>query len=114
MQKSDAFPPLTRHARRRMQMRAMSEEALALTLQFGRIVWTRGAQVFAIGYREVQRFLKEGIDLRPYEGVQVVCSPEGTILTVYRNRDFRRLRPAAGRGRHRPHHLRSHRCRHLE
>ncbi|WP_375768962.1 hypothetical protein NR798_46035 [Archangium gephyra] len=39
-----------------MRLRGLSEEALELTLAFGRIVWTRGAQIFAIGHRKVRRF----------------------------------------------------------
>lgn len=31
---------------------------------------------------------------RPYAGLQVVCSPEGDVLTVYWNHDFRSLRRA--------------------
>lgn len=69
--------PLTRHARERMYMRGLSEEALELTLAFGRIVWTRGVQVFAIGRREARRFSQEGVELSRYEGVQVVCTPAG-------------------------------------
>ncbi|HZH14080.1 MAG TPA: DUF4258 domain-containing protein [Archangium sp.] len=100
--KSSAPAALTRHAREQMRLRGLSEEALELTLAFGRIVWTRGAQIFAIGRREVRRFAQEGVDLSRYEGVQVVCTSAGTILTAYRNRDFRGLRPALGRGRARP------------
>jgi hypothetical protein len=97
--KREALHHLSAHARRRMRERGVSEEALALALLFGRIVWTRGAQVFAIGRREVRYFLKQGVDLTLHEGVQVVCAPDGSILTVYRNRDFRGLRPALGRKR---------------
>jgi hypothetical protein len=97
--KHDALWGLTDHARRRMRKRGLSEEALVLTLLFGRSVWTRGAQIFAIGHQEVRHFAKQGLDLSAHEGVQVVCAPNGAILTVYRNRDFRGLRPALGRKR---------------
>jgi hypothetical protein len=97
-QKLDASFHLTEHARGRIRKRGLSEEAVALTIQFGRLVFARGAQIFAIGRREVRRVLEEqGVDLSWYEGVQVVCSLEGSILTTYRNRDFRSLRPLYGR-----------------
>ena len=76
-----------------MTGRRLSSEAVQTVLMFGRVAYVRGAAVYAIGRKEVERFSKQGIDLGPYESIQVVCTPEGTILTVYRNRDFRGLRP---------------------
>ena len=47
-----------------------------------------------IAPQEVFRYRHHGVDLQEYEGVQVVCRPgSGFILTAYRNRDFRGLRP---------------------
>ena len=66
-----------------------------MVLQFGRLVWARGAQIHALGRKEVQQASHWGLDLRPYAGLQVVCAPSGDILTVYRNHDFKRLRRAA-------------------
>lgn len=86
---------LTRHARARMMARRLSAAAIDAALQFGRAVYVRGARVHAIGRKEVNRYLRAGIDLSPYEGIQVVCTPGGIILTAYRNRDFRGLRRAA-------------------
>lgn len=37
---------------------------------------------------------EQGADLRELEGMHVVCSPEGVILTVYRNHDLRGLKPS--------------------
>ena len=73
--------------------RRLSRAGVQAAIEYGRVAFVRGAAVYAIGRREVVRFLKQGIDLSCYEGIQVVCSPDGTILTVYRNRDFRGLRP---------------------
>jgi hypothetical protein len=69
--------------------------AVEAALRFGRVAHVRGGQIHAIGRKEVARYRQAGIDLTRYEGVQVVCAPDGAILTVYRNRDFRRLRPRA-------------------
>jgi hypothetical protein len=88
---------LTKHACDRMSRRGLSEAAVAAAIAYGRIVHIRGAAIHAIGRKEVEWFEPDGIDL--YEGVQVVCSPEGAVLTVYRNRDFRGLRPRHGRRR---------------
>jgi len=51
-----------------------------------------------IGRNEVERLIRQGIDLRDYEGVHVVRSADGDIITVYRNRDLRGLRPRRRRG----------------
>jgi hypothetical protein len=68
--------------------------AIEAALEYGRVVYVRGAEIHVIGRKEVFRYRRHGIDLREYEGVHVVCRPgSGLILTAYRNRDFRGLRP---------------------
>jgi hypothetical protein len=81
---------LTRHARERMKHRGVGEEAIDLVVDHGREVFTRGAVIYAIGRKEVERAREHGLDLEGLEGLQVVCA-EGAVLTVYRNRDFRGL-----------------------
>lgn len=90
---------LTRHAWERMTSRNLSSSAVQAALEYGRLAYVRGAAIYAIGRKEVERYASEGIDLTQHEGVQVVCTPQGTILTVYRNRDFRGLRPSRRRYR---------------
>jgi Domain of unknown function (DUF4258) len=92
-----AETPTTVHAQERMQHRCIDPEAVRAALDFGREVFTRGAIVHAIGRREIERWSDEGVDLSSYDGVQVVCSHDGAVLTVYRNRNFRGLRPGLGR-----------------
>ena len=91
--------PLTTHARARMAARRLSEEAVAMVMNYGRLVRVRGAEIYAIGRKEVERHLAMGLDLRRFDGAQVVCSSDGAIVTVYRNSDFRGLRPR-GRAHH--------------
>src|SRR5215207_303541 len=91
----------TLHARSRMRGRGISERAVEDALSYGRVVYTRGAVVHAIGRNEIAHYAEEGIDLSSYNGVQVVCSRDGAVITVYRNRDFRGLRAGLGRGRNR-------------
>jgi hypothetical protein len=92
----------TCHSRKRMQHRGIDQVAVEAVLEFGREVFTRGAVIHAIGRREIEQWNDEGIDLSGYDGIQVVCSHEGSVLTVYRNRNFRGLRTGLGRGRHNP------------
>ena len=84
---------LTKHALERMTARALNSEAVQAAFDYGRVVHVRGAEIYAIGRREIEFYANRGIDLRLFGGVQVVCSPEGAILTVYRNKNFRGLRP---------------------
>src|SRR5208282_1126632 len=89
---------LTKHALARMNSRRISMPSVFAVLSFGREVYIRGAVVYAIGRNEVQLAEKAGIDLRRHEGLHVVCTKGGSILTVYRNRSLSDLRP---RGRSR-------------
>ena len=90
---------LTMHASQRMDARGIPEAAVRAALEHGRIAHVHGASIHAIGQREVRHFQRRGIDLSCYEGIQIVCAPDGAILTVYRNRDFRGLRPRCRRRR---------------
>ena len=84
---------LSKHAWMRMGARGLSPKAIRMVLDYGGVLYTRGAEIHAIGRKEVCFHRSAGIDLTSYEGLQVVCSHDGTILTAYRNRDFRGLRP---------------------
>lgn len=93
---------LTQHAGKRMLHRRIPGNAIDLVIEYGRVVFTRGAMIHAIGRNEVERYKKENVNLSECEGVQVICSMDGIVLTVYRNRNFRGLRTGLGRGRFRP------------
>ena len=84
---------LTYHAAWRMTGRHITSRAVWAALLYGRVVTTRDAEISVIGRREVRALRREGVDLSPYEGVHVVCAPDGAILTVYRSRDLRGLCP---------------------
>lgn len=88
---------ISRHAGTRLMQRGFTESELRAVLTFGRVIHTRGARYFVIGRRELQRvkaFL--GCDNR-LNGIHVVTSLERTVLTVYRNSNFRSLRPRGRR-----------------
>ena len=88
---------ITTHARMRMMARRISETALSAVIDYGRVVYVHGAKIYVIGRKEVTTFLRKGVELADFEGIHVVCSPEGVVLTTYRNRDFRGLRPRGRR-----------------
>ena len=84
---------LTCHAAVRMNARRYRPETVEAVLAYGREAHVRGATICAIGRKEVDRARRAGLDLRDLEGIQVVCARDGSILTVYRNRDLRGLKP---------------------
>ncbi|MCK5689776.1 DUF4258 domain-containing protein, partial [Myxococcota bacterium] len=91
---------LSKHAKVRIDARGFTLAAVEAVLKFGRLVYVRGAAIFAIGRKEVIRFAKDGIKLGHLEGIQVVCSEDGLVLTAYRNNDFRGLRPSRRAANH--------------
>jgi hypothetical protein len=90
---------LTDPANRRMSAMRVSPADVDAVLVYGRSAWTRGARIFAIGSKEIDRYRKHGLLLHRLEGLQVVTSPDRSVLTVYRNRDLRGLRNVKGRTR---------------
>lgn len=77
------------HAISRMCERSLAPDDVEAVLTYGQPVYDRGALVFRLGRKQVDRFApREQLD--HLEGVHVVCTPDdGTVMTVYRNRDFR-------------------------
>lgn len=82
---------LTNHAKERMARRGLRSDAIHAALAYGRVVAVRGADIYAIGRKEIAYYAEQGIDLSTYDGVQVVTT-QGVVLTVYRNRSFNGLR----------------------
>jgi hypothetical protein len=88
----NSTPVTSKHAARRMSQRNIAPSTVEAALDWGRLVYCRGAMIYAIGRREIERAAGLGIDLRDLDGVQVVCGRDTTVITVYRNRNFRELR----------------------
>jgi hypothetical protein len=95
--------PLTDHAWSRMCRRGIAPSDVQRVLEHGRVVHTRGARFHVIGKREVKCGRRNGLDLRDLDGIQVLCAEDGSVITVYRNRDLRNLqrRPRRRRPGHR-------------
>ena len=90
---------LTEHARIRMDARRIGTTAVEMALLFGREKHVRGATFYAIGRREVKWFGLNGVDLRGYEGIQVICAEDNVVVTAYRNQDLSNLRSRRPRRR---------------
>lgn len=93
---------LTSHAVLRMQQRGISAQLIQTALRYGRTIHARGDTFRVIGRKEVERHARRGIDLSHAEGIHVLVSGDGAVITAYRNHDLRRIRPA--KRRHAVHH----------
>jgi hypothetical protein len=88
---------MTRHASDRCRTRMIPASAIDAAMIYGSCRIRRGAEVYILGWREVARWLDEGVDLSSFEGTYVVCSLHAQVLTVYRNRRGPSLRVRAVR-----------------
>ncbi|TNF32993.1 MAG: DUF4258 domain-containing protein [Deltaproteobacteria bacterium] len=87
---------LTHHAAYRARTRSIPAEALDAAMTFGRHRAVRNADIYTLGWREVRALAARGIDVARWEGVEVVCSHDGDVLTTYRNTNARALRRPYG------------------
>lgn len=83
---------MTRHARQRRDARRITDAGIEAALTWGR-TWHHDGYIFhRIDRRTVTRARRQGADLGAFEGVLVVEGPDGAIVTVFRNREGRRVR----------------------
>jgi hypothetical protein len=84
---------ITQHAKSRMGDRGIRHTYVEMVLSYGRQCFVRGAVIYAMGRREVAFCQGKGITVDQIKGLQVVCNQDdNTVITVYRNNDFSRLR----------------------
>ena len=60
MSHENADQVITRHAHMRMGARRISETALSAVLEYGRVVYVRGAKIYVIGRKEVSNLPSQG------------------------------------------------------
>ena len=85
---------ISHHAYKRMAQRGLSMEQVSLVLTYGRKVHARRAIFYVIGKKEVARLGHKLPELAALEGIQVLVNADNeVVLTVYRNHDFRQIRP---------------------
>lgn len=92
-------PMLTKHAAVRMRQRGVSSRAVDAALTYGRQIRARGATYCVVGHKEVQNYARFGIDLSEAEGVQVLLSQDGAVVTVYRSHDLHAIKVTPRRRR---------------
>ena len=80
----------TRHAKRRMQQRAISKKYIQMALDWGREKYqTGGTYQYRIGYREAHRAKAQGLDVMQCLGLVVITTANTTIITTYWSRKKR-------------------------
>jgi len=84
---------LTHHASLRSQQRSISLPTIDLVTTYGRKIHARGTTFMVVGRKEVDRYKDKGIDLSKAQGVHVLLSTGGQVITTYRNQDLRSIRP---------------------
>jgi hypothetical protein len=84
---------LSRHAEERMDARSIGAEAIEGVMRCGRVVYSNKARIYFVGRKEVRQHARQGIDISAWEGIHVVTSLNGVVMTTYRNREIRHLRP---------------------
>ena len=91
----------TNHAKERMFARGFEANTIDIVLAFGRKIYSRGALFYVIGKKEIQRFQDKEPLIKHMEGIQVVASTsDDAIITVYRSKDLRSIRPTCHKHRH--------------
>ena len=90
---------LSQHAEERMDARSIGAEAIEGVIRCGRVVYANKARIYFVGRREVRQYARQGIDISAWDGIHVVTSFDGVVMTTYRNHNIRHLRP-----RRREHH----------
>lgn len=84
---------MTRHGRQRMHARRIPEEGIQATLDWGR-EWhgSDACEFVRLDRRAVAQAKRWGQDLCQFEGITLIRALDGTILTVFRNREGFRVR----------------------
>lgn len=94
------MPNFSPHAWRRSAQRRVPAEHIELALAWGRPIRQRGGRVvWHLGYREATDARDTGVPIPERAiGVAVVLADDGTVVTVVRSPDRRRLRAGAWAG----------------
>jgi len=89
------LPELTnsQHAQIREGQRGISQKQVLLAYQFGRVIHSRRAVYHVIGNKEIEKYGSIEPELKAMNGVQLVMSSNGTVLTAFRNKNIRKVRP---------------------
>ena len=75
----------TKHSRKRTSQRGISRQMIQDTLDFGTCTWKQGLEFYTMLRKDLKDRFKPGY-AEKVEGVVVIMSEDGYILTTYKNR----------------------------
>jgi len=75
-----------------MSSRGIRIAAAELAYDHGRRIRAREAVFIVLGRKEIARARRHGVNISHLEGVTLVCSTDGVVITVFRNRDISKLK----------------------
>ncbi|MFY9180161.1 MAG: hypothetical protein WAO12_10360 [Venatoribacter sp.] len=81
----------THHAITRASQRNITAAMISATLRFGRKTYQRGALFFSVGKKEIEKHSHKYALLNKMEGIHLVMSQTGEIITVYRDKTFKSI-----------------------
>ncbi len=82
----------TAHGLERQRQRGIGDDQLDFTLRYGTRRWSRGAILVYLRWRDIPAWVDEAYAARVHATVAVL-SPDGALLTTYRNPNtLRRLK----------------------
>lgn len=82
---------LSHHAWQRMCQYGLSPQHVLMGLTHGRIVHTRNAAIYVIGKKEIERDRQHRRAMSRLNGLRIVTSENGTIMTITVNPNLRNL-----------------------
>lgn len=83
---------LSVHAHKRRMQRGIQHQHIAHLLRFGRKKYKNNAIYYSIGCKEIKKHGGICPALKDMNGMHLVTAINGTVVTLFRNRDFRLLR----------------------
>ena len=76
---------LTRHARKQIQERGLSEVEVMTVLAYGKVVEREeGRDTYRIGDEEIEKYSLQGLDLQKFREIYVVCAGADVVVTAYK------------------------------
>lgn len=79
------------HAAQRSTQRGIDKDMVAHAFRYGYRFHHHGAIYYRIGRKEIKRYSAICPDLKKMNGIHVVTSLNGKILTLFRNKTFKRI-----------------------
>ena len=80
------------HALKRMNQRALSPQTIEMAILYGRMIYAKEARCYVVGKKEATQYRDRGLNIESVEGVHVLVSSTGQVITAYRNRNLSNIR----------------------